>query len=131
LHLAFTAAGMARKDVKDKLRAVNHARIDFVLDIPLLRGGEFVVNQNQVGICGGRGAGNLLQFAFADQRCGIRTVAPLHKLANDLGAGGDSQFAVLAERFFNVKSRVVFAGSFFGDTATGDEGLRRKGNIFV
>src|SRR6185437_12783432 len=46
LKLAFTAAGMPGKDVQNKLGAVNHARVDFMLNIALLGRREFVVHQN-------------------------------------------------------------------------------------
>ena len=37
-------------DVQDQLRAVNHAGIDFILNVALLRGRKLMVHQHQVSL---------------------------------------------------------------------------------
>jgi len=86
LQLAFTRARVPGKDIEDQLRAVDDARLDFALQVPKLRRGQVVVEDHNLGIRHRGGARNLLDFAFPDQRCRLRAVAPLHEFAGDLSA---------------------------------------------
>jgi len=61
-----------------------------------------VVDEHQVGINGSDSASNFLEFAFADERGGIRTVAMLDEFAGNLRAGRSYQLAELRQRFFNA-----------------------------
>src|SRR5215475_7385452 len=67
LQLTFTAPRMAREDVEDKLRAIDHPSADFVFDISLLRRRKLVVHQHQVGLRRSDGARDFLELAFADE----------------------------------------------------------------
>jgi len=74
-------------------------------EVSLLRGRELVVHQHEVGIDRGHRARDLLQFAFADQGCGIGTVAMLNEFAGNRRPGGCHQLAELRQRFFNTWAR--------------------------
>jgi hypothetical protein len=86
LQLAFTAAGVAGKNIQDELGAVDDARVDFIFNIALLGRGKLVVDQHQVGMDGSDSAGNLLELALADERGRIRTVAMLDEFAGNFRA---------------------------------------------
>ena len=49
LQLAFSGAGVVRKNVENELRAIDDAGVDDALDIALLRRGEIVIEENHVG----------------------------------------------------------------------------------
>ena len=68
-----------------------------------------MVDKHQVGIDGSNSAGNFLEFAFADERGGIRTVTMLNKFAGNLRTGGRHQLAKFSQRFFHAD-----AGDTFG-----------------
>ena len=53
LELPLGADGVLGEDVEDQLRAVDHARLERVLEIPLLRRIELVVDEEALGA--GRG----------------------------------------------------------------------------
>jgi len=61
-----------------------------------------VVDEHQVRIHRSHGSGDLLQFALADQRGRIRTIAMLHEFAGNLRAGRGHEFAKFAQRFFQA-----------------------------
>ena len=63
LQLSFAGSGVLGEDVEDKLRAVDHADIDYLFDIALLRGGEVVIKQNQIGGNGGYRSCNFRQLS--------------------------------------------------------------------
>src|ERR1700688_109146 len=66
LQLPFTSPSVTRKDVENELRAVDHSRIEYALDIALLRRRQIVIEKNY--ICRHRSgrAGNFLQLALTD-----------------------------------------------------------------
>jgi hypothetical protein len=47
LHLGLGAAGAGGKDVEDQLRPIDHPRVERVLDVLALRGGELVVEDDE------------------------------------------------------------------------------------
>jgi hypothetical protein len=63
-----------------------------------------VVHQHDIGVCRGSGAGDLLKFAFADQRSRIGAIAALNDLSGNLGAGRCGKLAELCQRLFQVSS---------------------------
>ena len=67
-----------------------------------------MVNEHQIGIDRRHSAGNLLELAFADERCGIRAVAVLNEFAGNLRSGRSHQFAELSQRLFHA-----YAGDTF------------------
>jgi hypothetical protein len=85
LQLAFTSPSMFCKNVEDELGAVNYPRIDNFFDIPLLRGGEVVIEQQEIGRYRGRCTRDLFKFAFANQGGRIGSVAALQELARNVG----------------------------------------------
>jgi hypothetical protein len=103
LQLAFPRARVPRKNVEDQLGAVDHPPLDDFFDIALLRGGEIVIEEKQVGIHRRSRARNFFQLARADQSCGIGPVAPLQNFADNFRARAARQRAQLSQRFVRVK----------------------------
>ena len=98
---------MAGKDVEDELRAVEHAARQSGFEVAQLRGREVVIEENEIGLRGSGDAGDLLNFAGADERGGIGTRAALQKFGGNLAAGADQQLAKFGERLFGVEARRV------------------------
>ena len=103
LQLAFAGARVARKNVEDELRAIDHAPLNDLFDIALLGWAEIVIEQKNIGIHGGGGAGDLFQLACADQGRRIRPVAPLQDLADNFGPGTLCQRTQFRQRFVGVE----------------------------
>jgi hypothetical protein len=72
-------------------------------NIPLLRCGEIVIEEKQVGIRGRSRARDLLQLACANQGCGIGPVAPLQNFTDNFRACAARQGTQLSQRFFGVE----------------------------
>src|SRR3954471_5188084 len=103
LQLSFAGSSVLGEDVEDELRAVDHSDIDYFFDIALLRGGEVVVKQNQIGRHGGYRCCNLRQLPASDQRRRVRTVTVLQEVADNFGARTSSKSLEFVERFFGGK----------------------------
>ena len=93
---------MFRENVEDELGAVDHPGVDQLFDVALLRSGEVVIEQEQIGGDRGRGAGNLFQLSASDQRGWVGTVAVLQKFADNFRAGADRQRTQFVQRFFRA-----------------------------
>ncbi len=105
LQLAFAGAGMARKDIQNQLRPVQHAARQCGLEIAQLCGREIVVEEHQIGLGGSGHPGNLLHLAGADQSGRIRTRPTLQQLGSHLAAGARHQLAKFRQRFLSVQAR--------------------------
>ena len=99
---------MAREDIENQLRPINHARIEHALDIALLRRRKVVIKQNDV--CRNRGcrARNLLQFSFANQGGWIGAILALREFANNLRARARGERPQFVERLFRTKIGRIF-----------------------
>ena len=64
-EFALEAARAAREDIQDETTAVEHAHAAQAFEIALLARRQRVIEQNQFGILGARGIGNLLRLAAA------------------------------------------------------------------
>ena len=64
-----------------------------------------MVHQNKIGVDGGDSSGDLLQFAFADERGRIRTVTMLNKFAGNFRTCGRYKLAKFRQRLFNIEMR--------------------------
>jgi len=62
-----------------------------------------VVEENEVGFSGGGDAGDLFDFARADERGGIGPGAALQKLGGHLATGAQEQVAKFGERFLGIE----------------------------
>ena len=91
------------KDIEDKLGAVNHPGVDQLFDVALLRSGEVVVEQQQIGGDRSGSARDLLQLAASDQGRRVGTVAVLQKLSDDFRARTHRQRAQLGQRLFGTE----------------------------
>jgi hypothetical protein len=65
LQLTFSRSRMSRKDIQDKLCAVDHPPLYDSFDVALLRRAEIVIEKKNVGIYGRSRAGDLFELASA------------------------------------------------------------------
>lgn len=49
LQLAFVALGAQREDIQDQCHAIDHAQVEFALEVALLRRRQRLVEQDDVG----------------------------------------------------------------------------------
>jgi hypothetical protein len=63
-----------------------------------------VIEKDEVGVGGCGDAGNLLDFARADQRGWIGPGTTLHELGSDFAARTAHQLAKLCKRFIGIES---------------------------
>ena len=103
LQLAFPRPRMFRKNIEDQLGAVDHPGVDQLFDVALLRSGEIVIEQKQIGGDRSGGARDLLQLAASDQGGRVGTVAVLQKLSDDFRAGTHRQRTQLGQRLFGAE----------------------------
>ena len=80
LELSLGAVGVLGEDVEDQLRAVDDARVERVLERPLLHGIELVVDEQHLGARVAVRLLQLLELALADVRARIRARALLDEL---------------------------------------------------
>ena len=80
---------MARKNVEDELCAIKYAARQRGFKAAQLRGREVVIEENEVGVSGSGDGGDLLDFAGADEGCGIGAGATLNNFGGDLATGTD------------------------------------------
>ena len=66
LELPLGAHGVLGEDVEDQLRPVDHARVERVLEVALLRRVELVVDEQALGLAVGEALLQLLELALAD-----------------------------------------------------------------
>ena len=59
---------MARKNVEDQLRSVDDSDFEFALEVTLLRGRQFIIEDDEVRIDGGDRAHELFDLPFSNQR---------------------------------------------------------------
>ena len=90
------------EDVEDQLRAVDDARLERVLERPLLGRVELVVDEQHVGAGVRVERLQLLELALADVRARVRLRAVLDELADGLDARGARELAELAELLLGV-----------------------------
>src|SRR6266568_6467980 len=82
LELTFTGSGVAGKDIKNELGAIDDAAVELAFEIAKLGRGEFVVEDQDASIGHFGGGGDLFNFAAPDERGRIGTVAALQYLAD-------------------------------------------------
>src|SRR5918995_1477182 len=102
LELSLGADGVLREDVEDQLRAVHDPRAERVLERPLLRRVELVVDEQH--LCTGllERRLELHELSLADVRAGVGPGAVLHDVADGLDARGPRELAELAELLLGV-----------------------------
>ncbi len=91
LQLAFGAARAEREDVEDQARAIDDAAFERALEIALLRAGERMVEDDEIGAGFHAARRDLLDLAFARERRGVGSLAPAGHRARDRRAGGDGE----------------------------------------
>ena len=99
LQLAFAAARVARKNIQDKLRAVDYAPFRGVLDISLLNWRKIAVEDNQRSFVGRRLGANFVQFPTTYQRRGVGRVTHLKDGPGNFRTRAASQLDKFLQRF--------------------------------
>ena len=102
LELALGADGVLGEDVEDQLRAVDDPRRERVLERPLLRRVELVVDDEHVGAAVGVQRLQLLELPLADVGLLIGPVALLDELLDRLDERRPRELAQLAELVLGV-----------------------------
>ena len=93
LELALGADGVLGEDVEDQLRAVDHARLQSVLELALLGRRELVVHDQRLGARLRERLLQLRQLPFADVGAGIRPPPLLNELGHGLDPGRACELA--------------------------------------
>ena len=97
LELSLGAHGMLREDVEDQLRPVDHARLERVLERPLLCRAELVVDEKHLRAGGAVDLLELLEFPLADVRARVRLPAVLDDALDGLDAGSPRELLELSQ----------------------------------
>ena len=97
LQLSLGARRVLGEDVEDQLRPVDDARVERVLEEPLLRGIELVVDDHALGSLLAEALLQLLELALADVGALRRPGAMLHDFADRLDACGAGKLLDLGE----------------------------------
>ena len=105
LELALGADGVLGEDVEDQLRPVDHARLQRVLERPLLHGRELVVDDQRLRARALERLLQLLELALADVGARVGPLAVLDELGHRLDARGARELAQLGE----VRGRRLWA----------------------
>jgi hypothetical protein len=103
LQTALTGARAPGEDVEDQLRAVHGLALDRRLDVALLRGGELVVEDHQVGLTLVGHARHLFHLAAADEGGRILALALLDQGADDAGTRAFHEQPELLDRRFRAQ----------------------------
>lgn len=106
LQRALARARVLGEDVEDDGSAVEHADIERRLQMALLRGGQFVVGDDGVGVEGGNLIAYLYQLAFAKVGCRHGFTQPLVEAADDISAGGGGELSEFVQRVLYRPGRV-------------------------
>ena len=100
LQLSFAAARVLRKDIQNKLGAVDNAALRGGFDVALLHRREVAIENNQRRFVRGGLRANLVQLAAPDKRCRVRRFAHLKNRAGNFrastAASSTSSRAILA-----------------------------------
>jgi hypothetical protein len=102
LELALRADGVLGEDVEDQLRAVDHARLKRILELPLLHGCELVVDQEDIRAGGRIRVLQLGEPALADVAARVRPRAVLDHRADGLDACGSRELPQLGQLVVRV-----------------------------
>ncbi len=103
LELALRRHGVLGEDVEDQLRAVDDARVERVLERPLLRRVELVVDDEHLGRRGRVGVLQLLELALADVRALVAPDPMLDESPHGLDARGAGELRELGELLVRVE----------------------------
>jgi hypothetical protein len=98
LEAALRCACTARENVKDQLCPVDDFDLDKGFEIPLLRRGEFVVYNEDVGMRCRRQFLQLLNFPVPQQSGGVNRWTNLEDFCCNLGPGADRKFRKFTKR---------------------------------
>jgi hypothetical protein len=97
LQLAFAAPRMARENVENKLRAVDDATLGELFDVALLHGRKIAIENNQRRVMRDGFGANFVEFAAANERGGIGSIAHLKQRGGNFRAGARGQFDQLQQ----------------------------------
>ena len=91
LRLALGTARVLGEDVEDHRRPVDGGATEQLLQVPVLRRRQLVVEDDGVGVEAVAQGGDLLRLAATDEGRRVGRVAPLHDSPDDVGAGAVHQ----------------------------------------
>ncbi len=97
LQLSLRTRGVLGKDVEDQLRAIDDACLERVLERPLLRRAQLLVDEEHLRAGRRVRVLELGELALADERPRIRTSTVLDDLADGRDAGGARELTELGE----------------------------------
>src|SRR6266540_1870919 len=120
LQLSFGADRMLREDVEDQLRAIDHTRLKRVLERPLLRGLELVVDEQHLGAGLPVRALQLLELALAEVRAPLRAGSMLDQRPDRLDERGSRELPQLGQLVLGIDS----LSQHGGDEPTLQRGVR-------
>jgi hypothetical protein len=101
---------MTRKDIENKLGAIDDPDAKFAFQVPLLRGRQLVIENNQVGSDGSDRTFQFLNFAAPDKSRGIGALTALMDFPGDAGSRTDCQLAQLGHRLIGRKRTMLVVG---------------------
>ena len=105
LELALGADGVLGEDVEDQLRAVDDRARERVLEAPLLRRRQLVVDQERLRVRVSESALELDELALADVGALVGPRPLLHDLRHRVDAGRPGQLAELSQLLVGIDVR--------------------------
>jgi hypothetical protein len=112
LQLALARPGPFGEDIENQLRPVHHARIQPLFDVPQLGGGQFIVENDQIGPSGRHRGRQFVELALADHVRRIGHIPNLGVDIDDLSPGAGRQRSQLVERLLGGESPLGAAPEF-------------------
>src|SRR6266498_177691 len=120
LELSFGADRMLREDVEDQLGAIDHTRLERVLERPLLGGLELVVDEQHLGAGLPVRALQLLELALAEVCAPLRAGSVLDQRPDRLDERGSRELPQLGQLVLGIDS----LSQHGGDEPTLQRGVR-------
>jgi hypothetical protein len=115
LQLAFVALGPLGKYVENQAGTIQHANLEFVLEVSFLTRRQGVVENGQLGFMGGNQSGKFLNFALADEKPGIRLISFTDQRSYRQGSGRFGKLAQLADGLYVcIRASINQNGSLTG-----------------
>jgi len=99
LQLAFAAARVSRKNIENELGTINHSALGVLFDVALLHRREITVENNERSFFGVRFGADFVEFAAANERRRVSSIAELKHRSCNFRAGAARQLDQFGQRF--------------------------------